>query len=157
MCDTWWTGVTHILASEDGSSVIVKGLKPLRAEPNMVQLAKPVDIPPGWSDLAVQALASLWTVINIPNGSPLWVRLSDGTTHHSPPFVVETMSEGQLRLFLKDKDPPILLEDDEEIDVDAHRITFVEESVDKPSEESQSSSSEEPTEQNFDALHMQRS
>eukprot|EP00971_Amphidinium_carterae_P076998 1521283-Amphidinium_carterae.1 len=70
MCDTWWTGVTHILASEDGDSVIVKGLKPLRAEPNMVQLAKPVDVPPGWSDLAVQALASLWTVIHIPNGSP---------------------------------------------------------------------------------------
>eukprot|EP00971_Amphidinium_carterae_P050786 1000057-Amphidinium_carterae.1 len=64
------------------------------------------------------------------------------------------MSEGQLRLFLKDKDPTILIEDDAEIDVEASRLTFAEETIDKPSEESQSSSSEE---QNFDALHMQRS
>eukprot|EP00971_Amphidinium_carterae_P010816 213462-Amphidinium_carterae.1 len=72
MCDTWWTGVTHIVTPQDGDFVIMKGLKPLRADPDMVQLAKPVVVPEGWSDLAVQALATLWTVIRIPNGNPLW-------------------------------------------------------------------------------------
>eukprot|EP00971_Amphidinium_carterae_P290319 5764235-Amphidinium_carterae.4 len=66
-CDTWWTGVTEIVTTdEDGDSVIVRGLKLLRAEPDMVKLSQPVPIPPGWSDLAVQALASLWTVILLP-------------------------------------------------------------------------------------------
>eukprot|EP00971_Amphidinium_carterae_P073466 1452579-Amphidinium_carterae.1 len=40
-----------------------------------------VEIPIGWSDLAVTALSTLWTVVHVPSGSPLWVRLSDGTTH----------------------------------------------------------------------------
>eukprot|EP00971_Amphidinium_carterae_P163348 3238915-Amphidinium_carterae.1 len=48
----------------------------------------------------------------IPNGDPLWVRLADGTTHHSPPFLVETMTEDQVRMFLKDKDPMVLIEED---------------------------------------------
>eukprot|EP00971_Amphidinium_carterae_P176007 3488961-Amphidinium_carterae.1 len=78
----------------------------------MVQLAKPVVVPEGWSDIAVHALASLWTVIMIPNGDALWVRLADGTTHHSPPFLVETMTEDQVRMFLKAKDPMVLIEDD---------------------------------------------
>eukprot|EP00971_Amphidinium_carterae_P040758 799753-Amphidinium_carterae.1 len=72
MCDIWWTGVKHIVTSEDGDFTIKKGLKPLRADPDMVQLAKPVVVPEGWSDIAVQALASLWTVIMIPNGDALW-------------------------------------------------------------------------------------
>eukprot|EP00971_Amphidinium_carterae_P284591 5650288-Amphidinium_carterae.1 len=69
----------------------------------MVQLAKPVVVPEAWSDIAVQALASLWTVIMIPNanGDALWVRMADGTTHHLPPFPVETMTENQVRMFLK--------------------------------------------------------
>eukprot|EP00971_Amphidinium_carterae_P110014 2179090-Amphidinium_carterae.1 len=38
-CDTWWTGITEILTTdEEGDSVIAKGLKPLRAEPDMVKL-----------------------------------------------------------------------------------------------------------------------
>eukprot|EP00971_Amphidinium_carterae_P256264 5088050-Amphidinium_carterae.2 len=79
MCDTWWTGATHIVMPQDGDYTIMKGLKPLRADPDMVQLATPVVVPEGWSDLAVQALATLWTVIRIPNGNPLWVRLADGS------------------------------------------------------------------------------
>eukprot|EP00971_Amphidinium_carterae_P350989 6491841-Amphidinium_carterae.3 len=60
-------GSVEILTTdEEGDSVIVKGLKPLRAEPDMVKLSQPVAIPLGWSDLAVQALASLWTVIADP-------------------------------------------------------------------------------------------
>eukprot|EP00971_Amphidinium_carterae_P144927 2871537-Amphidinium_carterae.1 len=75
MCDTC---VTHILVPDaDGDDAIVKGLKPLKALPEIVQHSQPVEIPPGWSDLAVQALAALWTVIRIPTGNPLWVRLAD--------------------------------------------------------------------------------
>eukprot|EP00971_Amphidinium_carterae_P313323 6226823-Amphidinium_carterae.1 len=48
----------------------------------------------------------------IPNGDALWVRLADGTTHHSPPFLVETMTEDHVRMFLKAKDPMVLIEDD---------------------------------------------
>eukprot|EP00971_Amphidinium_carterae_P305876 6078597-Amphidinium_carterae.1 len=48
----------------------------------------------------------------IPNGDPLCVRLADGTTHHSPPFLVETMTEDQVRMFLKTKDPMVFIEDD---------------------------------------------
>eukprot|EP00971_Amphidinium_carterae_P197272 3915687-Amphidinium_carterae.1 len=80
----------------------------------MVQLAKPVVVPEGWSGIAVHALASLWTVIMIPNGDALWVRLADGTTHQSPPFLIETMTEDQVRMFLKAKDPMVLIEDDVE-------------------------------------------
>eukprot|EP00971_Amphidinium_carterae_P076898 1519016-Amphidinium_carterae.1 len=61
---------------------VKKGLKPLQADPNMVQLAKPV------------------------------VVSKDGTTHHLPPFLVETMTEDQVRMFLKTKDPMVLIEDD---------------------------------------------
>eukprot|EP00971_Amphidinium_carterae_P012405 244251-Amphidinium_carterae.1 len=57
------------------------------------------------------SLASLWTVIVIPNGDALW---ADGTTHHSPPFLVETMTEDQVRMFIKAKDPMVLIEDDAE-------------------------------------------
>eukprot|EP00971_Amphidinium_carterae_P272549 5409816-Amphidinium_carterae.1 len=106
--------MTHIVTPEDGDFLIKKGLKPLRADPAMVQLAKPVVIPEGWSDIAVQALASLWTVIIMPVGDALWVRLADGSTHHLPPFLVETMTEEQVRMFIKDKDPMVLFKDDAE-------------------------------------------
>eukprot|EP00971_Amphidinium_carterae_P078244 1547981-Amphidinium_carterae.1 len=76
MCDTWWTEV-HILAQEEGEFIVKKGLKPIRADTDMVQLAEPVVVSEGWSDLAVYALASLWAVIMISNGDPLWVRLAD--------------------------------------------------------------------------------
>eukprot|EP00971_Amphidinium_carterae_P207791 4123269-Amphidinium_carterae.1 len=48
----------------------------------------------------------------IPNEDPLWVRLADGTTHHLPPFLVETMTENQVQMFVKAKDPIVLIEDD---------------------------------------------
>eukprot|EP00971_Amphidinium_carterae_P274825 5453353-Amphidinium_carterae.2 len=41
MCDTWWTGVTHIVTPEDGDMVIKRGLKPLRADPDIVQQMLP--------------------------------------------------------------------------------------------------------------------
>eukprot|EP00971_Amphidinium_carterae_P205881 4085777-Amphidinium_carterae.1 len=50
----------------------------------------------------------------IPNGDAIWVRLADGSTHHSPPFLVETMTEDQVRMLLKTKDPMVLIEDDAE-------------------------------------------
>eukprot|EP00971_Amphidinium_carterae_P301830 5996552-Amphidinium_carterae.1 len=160
MCDTWWTGVTQIVTLQDGDYTIVKGLKPLKADPDMVQLAKPAVVPEGWSDLAVQALATLWTVIRIPNGNPLWVRLADGTTHYEPPFVVEstleTMTEDQVRMCLKTKDPMVLIEDDAEDDALYRAAAASTNGSEEPdtsrseehdassSEENGSSSSEEP-------------
>eukprot|EP00971_Amphidinium_carterae_P037156 730153-Amphidinium_carterae.2 len=150
-CDTWWTGVTELLTTgDDGDSVTAKGLKPLRAEPDMVKLSQPVAVPPGWTDLAVQALASLWTVILLPLGEPLWVRLADGTTHHGAPFLVETMTEGPFRLCMKDKDPMMLVESDDDAEDKAHaelaQATSLEENL--TSEESSTSQenldSEEP-------------
>eukprot|EP00971_Amphidinium_carterae_P126668 2509412-Amphidinium_carterae.1 len=91
----------------------------------------------------------------IPNGDALWVRLSDGTTHHSPPFVVETMTEDQVRMFLKAKDPVVLIEDDAEdeapcraavaptSDSDDHDVSRSEEPDASGSEES-SNSEESP-------------
>eukprot|EP00971_Amphidinium_carterae_P155342 3080783-Amphidinium_carterae.1 len=41
MCNTWWTGAAHIFTQEEEEFIVNKGLKPIRADPDMVQLAKP--------------------------------------------------------------------------------------------------------------------
>eukprot|EP00971_Amphidinium_carterae_P227383 4510098-Amphidinium_carterae.1 len=38
-------GVAHIVTQEDGEMAVKKGLKPLRADPDMMQFAKPVVVP----------------------------------------------------------------------------------------------------------------
>eukprot|EP00971_Amphidinium_carterae_P224940 4462232-Amphidinium_carterae.1 len=48
----------------------------------MVKLAEHVDIPIGWSDLAVTIFVGSF---------------SDDTTHHEPPFMIETMTQPHLR------------------------------------------------------------
>eukprot|EP00971_Amphidinium_carterae_P054305 1069858-Amphidinium_carterae.1 len=103
-CDTWWTGVTEILTTdEDGRFSLCEKIEAIASRTRHVQ-----------------ALASLWTVIVLPRGEPLWVRLTDGSTYHEPPFVVETMTEGQFRLFMKDKDPTVLIESDDEVAEEPH-------------------------------------
>eukprot|EP00971_Amphidinium_carterae_P256706 5097042-Amphidinium_carterae.1 len=83
--------------------------------PDMVKLAKPVEIPIGWSTLAVEALSTLnlWTVIRVPSSSSLWVR---GTTHYAPPFMIETMTEDQLKRFFRPTDAVVVdvVDSDEE-------------------------------------------
>ncbi len=79
--------------NQAGESEIAKGLKLKKIDAKMVRLAKPVEVPEGWSPLAAHAIAPMWKYILDPDGKGLWVRLCDGHTQSEPPFVVDRIEE----------------------------------------------------------------
>ncbi len=85
----------------------MKGLKPKRIDAKMVRLAKPVEVPEGWSPLAAHAIASMWKYVLDPDGKGLWVRLCDGHAQSEPPCVVERVEEEATALAVRGVKPEI--------------------------------------------------
>ena len=69
------------------------GLKAQQVESGMIRLAKPTVVPDGWTSLAAQTAASLWTYVVDPEGEGMWLRTFDGHTQLEAPYVIECSEE----------------------------------------------------------------